>query len=100
MALAKSFRDLNVYQGPAQRKSRAAFTEKINQALGETMETQAWLDHALQSNYLDQTEHSRQDQTWRRIGGMLHRMIERADDNPPPTRRLAHQAIESQGRFR
>ena len=35
----------------ARRLYPAAFINKINEALGEAMETQAWLDHALACNY-------------------------------------------------
>ena len=31
----------------ARRRYEAAFINKINEAMGEAMETQAWLDHAL-----------------------------------------------------
>jgi four helix bundle protein len=31
----------------ARRRYLASFTNKINEALGEAMETQAWLDHAV-----------------------------------------------------
>jgi four helix bundle protein len=53
---------------------------KINEALGEAMETQAWLDHALECGYLDGKEHRALDDAWQRIGAMLNRMIQRADD--------------------
>lgn len=59
----------------ARRMYRAAFVNKINEAMGEAMETQAWLDHALDCGYL-----SRQDEAWQKVGAMLNRMIERADD--------------------
>jgi hypothetical protein len=31
----------------------AAFVNKVNESLGEAMEAQAWLDHALASDYID-----------------------------------------------
>jgi four helix bundle protein len=37
----------------ARRRYPAAFINKIDEALGEAMETQAWLDHALDCDYLD-----------------------------------------------
>ena len=36
----------------ARRRYQAAFINKINEALGEAMETQAWLDHALLCGYI------------------------------------------------
>jgi four helix bundle protein len=64
----------------ARRRYQAAFINKINEALGETMETQAWLDHALDCGYLVHNQHRALDDSWQTIGAMLNRMIERADD--------------------
>ncbi|MGH7495774.1 MAG: four helix bundle protein [bacterium] len=120
MALAKSFRELDVYQlaltqskkiflltqrfprdekfslsGQIRRSSRAvnalvaeswarriyraAFVNKIDEALGEAMETQAWLDHALSCEYLDPAQHREADEAWQHIGAMLMRMMQEAD---------------------
>jgi four helix bundle protein len=64
----------------ARRRYPAAFVNKIAEALGEAMETQAWLDHAVDCDYLDPREYCELDQAWQHVGGMLNRMIERADD--------------------
>jgi four helix bundle protein len=48
--------------------------------MGETMETQAWLDHALDCDYLNRQQYSELDDAWQKVGAMLNRMIERADD--------------------
>jgi four helix bundle protein len=64
----------------ARRRYPAAFINKIDEALGEAMETQAWLDHALDSGYLDAKQHRTLDDAWQKIGAMLNRMIQRADD--------------------
>src|SRR6266513_6519056 len=97
MAIARSFRDLNVYrqaretaqkifelsrQFPAEerysltdqirrssraikamvaeawgrRRYKAVFVSKLDEALGETNETQAWLDDALDGGYLHSAE--------------------------------------------
>jgi four helix bundle protein len=64
----------------ARRTYPAAFVNKIDEAMGEAMETQAWLDHALNCEYLDQKQHRSLDDAWQRIGAMLNRMIQRADD--------------------
>lgn len=63
----------------ARRLYRAAFVNKINEALGEAMETQSWLDHALTCGYITQDEYDEMNTAWQQIGGMLHRMIQRAD---------------------
>lgn len=64
----------------ARRRYRAAFVNKIDEALGEAMETQAWLDHALDCRYLDEPVFRKLDAQWQSIGGMLTRMIDRAAD--------------------
>jgi four helix bundle protein len=64
----------------AKRRYRASFVNKIDDALGEANETQAWLDHALDSGYINAATHQRLDSKWQCIGGKLSRMIDRADD--------------------
>lgn len=64
----------------ARRMYPAAFINKIGEAMGEAMETQAWLDHALDAEYINQSQHRTLDDSWQRIGAMLNRMIQRADD--------------------
>src|SRR5436190_16823316 len=64
----------------ARRRYRAAFINKIDEALGEAMETQAWLDHALDCEYMERNQHRALDEVWQRVGAMLNRMIQRADD--------------------
>src|SRR6266542_6834882 len=41
----------------ARRRYPAAFINKIDEALGEAMETQAWLDHAFDCGYLDRNQY-------------------------------------------
>ncbi len=64
----------------AKRRYRASFVNKLDDALGEANETQAWLDHALDSGYIDATTHEKVDALWQAVGGKLVRMIDRADD--------------------
>jgi four helix bundle protein len=64
----------------ARRRYLAAFINKIDEALGEAMETQAWLDHAVDCGYLDRYQYRSLDDSWQKIGAMLNRMIQRADD--------------------
>lgn len=66
-------------EASARRRYQAAFVSKINEALGEAMETQAWLDHALDCAYLNVAMHAELDAAWQAIGGMLQKMIDRAD---------------------
>ena len=69
----------------ARRRYEAAFINKINEALGEAMETQAWLDHALECEYITADKHEILDKSWQRIGAMLNKMIQRADTFCQPT---------------
>jgi len=64
----------------ARRRYPAAFINKIDEAMGEAMETQVWLDHALDCDYLDRNQHRALDEMWQKVGAMLNRMIQRADD--------------------
>ena len=66
-------------EASARRRYSAAFVSKINEALGEAMETQAWLDHALDCEYIVASRHAELDANWQRIGAMLNRMIEKSD---------------------
>ncbi len=68
----------------ARRRYRAAFVNKIDEALGEAMETQVWLDHALDCGYLKVEAHRNLDAGWQSIGAMLQRMIEKAATFCPP----------------
>jgi hypothetical protein len=48
------------------------------------METQAWLDSALDCQYIGPQEHHQHDAAWQSIGAMLNRMIDRAESFCPP----------------
>lgn len=64
----------------ARRRYKAAFINKIDEAIGEANETQSWLDDALDAGYLSQEDFQDLDARYQAIGGMLSRMIDRADD--------------------
>jgi four helix bundle protein len=64
----------------AKRRYEAAFVSKINDALGEAMETQSWLDHARDSDYITSAQFAELDASWQQVGAMLNRMTERASD--------------------
>lgn len=64
----------------ARRRYKAAFINKIDEALGETLETQAWIDHAKASGYLNEPKYEDLNQRYLSLAAMLHRMIDRADD--------------------
>ena len=84
----------------ARRRYKAAFVNKIDEALGEAYETQSWLDDALDGAYISSEEFGDLDHRYDAIGGMLSRMIDRADDfckYPPSTdyRLVAREEEES-----
>jgi four helix bundle protein len=62
------------------RRYKAVFINKIDEALGEANETQSWLDDALDGAYVSKTDFKEIDDRYQAIGGMLSRMIDRADD--------------------
>ena len=63
----------------ARRRYQAAFVNKINEALGEAMETQSWLDQAADCSYINAKQFQEMDSAWQRVGAMLNRMMERAE---------------------
>jgi four helix bundle protein len=64
----------------ARRRYQAAFVNKLNEAMGEAMETQNWLDHAEACEYISCDEHVAFNDQWQQIGAMLNGMIDRAHD--------------------
>jgi len=64
----------------ARRRYKAVFINKIDEALGEASETQSWLDDAIDCAYISKAEFQDLDSRYQSIGGMLVRMIDRADD--------------------
>lgn len=72
--------DALLAEGWARRRYRAAFINKINEALGAAMETQSWLDQSRMCGYISDEQYRELDQAWQHIGAMLQRMIQRADD--------------------
>ncbi len=79
--IRRSSRAVNamVAEAWARRRYSAAFANKVNEAVGEAMETQAWLDHALDCEYITSVRHAELDAKWHHVGAMLNRMIETAD---------------------
>src|SRR5437762_7281192 len=64
----------------ARRRYKAAFINKIDEAIGEANATQSGLDDALVAGYLSQEDFQDLDVRYQAIGGMLSSMIDRADD--------------------
>ena len=64
----------------ARRRYEAAFVSKLDEALEEAMETQAWLDHSVDCGYVSPTQFRSFDAQWQSIGGMFNRMMDRSAD--------------------
>jgi four helix bundle protein len=62
------------------RRYPAVFASKLSEAVGESLETQAWLDHALDCGYLSAEQHGRSRSSWQHVAAMLYRMMQRTDD--------------------
>lgn len=103
MAVINNFRELNVYQFARQEtqkknlrsrnfpvEERHSLTDQIRrssravkEALGGATETPSWLDDCLDSGYISGAEFMQMDAAGQSIGGMLNKMIVRADDFCP-----------------
>jgi len=62
------------------RRYPASFVSKLTDAIGEANETQSWLDDALDCGHITPAQHRDFDAAWQSIGGMIAKMILRADD--------------------
>jgi four helix bundle protein len=60
----------------AQRWYKAAFINKVDEALGEANETRSWLDDALDCGYLAAEQFNKMERDWLSIASMLARMID------------------------
>jgi len=63
----------------ARRRYKAAFISKLDEALEEAVETQSWLDDALDRNYITAAQHRELDAEWESIGALIQGTINRAD---------------------
>jgi four helix bundle protein len=62
------------------RRYPASFVSKLTDALGESTETQSWLDDAQDCGYISEAQHRDHDAAWQSLGGMINNTIEKADD--------------------
>jgi four helix bundle protein len=62
------------------RRYRAVFVNKLDEAIGEAHETQAWLQFARHHSYLAETDFKNLHEIYQTLGAQLNRMIDRADD--------------------
>lgn len=69
----------NLAEAWAKRRYQPAFIAKLSDSLGETFETQSWLDQALRCNYITPNQHHELDVHCTHIGAMLRAMENKAD---------------------
>jgi four helix bundle protein len=62
------------------RRYPTSFANKLSDAHGEAMETQSWLDHALDCEYISAEQFAEMDDAWQHIGAMLSKMIDKAEE--------------------
>ena len=63
----------------ARRRYKAAFISKLDEALEEAVETQSWLDDALDRNYITPAQYRELDAEWESIGALIQGTINRGD---------------------
>ena len=62
------------------RRYRSVFVNKLDEALGESNETQSWLDDSFDCQYITGEQHSKMVEDWCSVSAMVSRMIDRASD--------------------
>ena len=85
----------------ARRRYKPAFINKIDEAPGEAMETQSWLDDAVDCKFITPAQFEKMDGEWRSVAAMLARMIDRAADfckNPSDQDYRRHQTRNEMGK--
>lgn len=63
----------------ARRRFKAAFISKLDEALEESVETQSWLDDALDRRYITTEVFKSLDADWECIGAMIQSMMNHAN---------------------
>lgn len=71
----------------ARRRYIAVWENKIDEAMGEATETQAWLDSALDSEYLTPVQHLSLDKDFQELGAILRSLIDKSESFCDPPRR-------------
>ncbi|MES2996720.1 MAG: four helix bundle protein [Verrucomicrobiota bacterium] len=74
----------NIAEAWGKRRYPAAFVAKLSDSLGETFETQTWLDHSLRCGYMLETQHNDLDAICVHIGAMLRSMENKAESFSGP----------------
>jgi four helix bundle protein len=62
------------------RRYRSVFVNKLDGALGESNETQSWLDDSFDCEYITGEQHGKMVEDWCSVSAMISRMIDRASD--------------------
>lgn len=66
---------VNIREGFAKRRCPDVFTRHLNDALGSSEETMAWLDFAHKCRYLPESKYLKFSTNYQNIGGKLYKFM-------------------------
>ncbi|SHI89366.1 four helix bundle protein [Rubritalea squalenifaciens DSM 18772] len=69
----------NIAEAWGKRRYPAHFTSKLSDSLSETLETQCWLDHSLQCNYMAADAHKQADELCNFVAAMIRNTSAKSD---------------------
>jgi four helix bundle protein len=84
----------NIAESWRKRRYPKHFISKLSDADAETAETRAWLDAALDHEYIEQNRYTELDATYDRISGSLVKMMANAEDWCGPSDQVAENHSE------
>jgi four helix bundle protein len=84
----------NIAESWRKRRYPKHFISKLSDADAETAETRAWLDAALDHEYIEQNRYTELDATYDRISGSLVKMMANAEDWCGPSDQVAENRSE------
>lgn len=68
---------VNIREGYAKRRYPDVFIRHLNDALGSSEETLAWLDFSLKCLYLPQDQHEMLSEQYNKVGAMLYNLMKK-----------------------
>ena len=66
---------INIREGYAKRGYKQVFIRHLNDALGSSEETLAWLDFAYKANYINKEEYGELYKEYGVVGAMLYKLM-------------------------
>lgn len=71
----------------ARRRYKAVWCSKLDEALAECSESQAWLDSAIDAGYISEEIHAQHEALFREIGAIINSLIDKVDLFCPKARK-------------